>query len=330
MYNTVILTPEINLPITQLHNIFNDIEIGIGTWAWGDRLVWGFGNGYDEVDVAGAFTESIAGGIRFFDTAEVYGQGKSEEILGNLMQELEQDVIIATKMMPYPWRIFKQSLRKALMNSLKRLRKQKVELYQMHLQLPPMRVEKWMDDMAELHGEGLIEAIGVSNYDLQQTIAAHEALKKRGLRLASNQVEYHLLDRHIETCGLMEYCAAEGIKVIAYSPLALGVLTGKYSAQNPPGGTRAVRFSRNYLTKLQPLLKTMARIGNEHEGRSTAQVALNWVIQKGVLPIPGAKDAQQVMKNLGAVGWKLSADEMLLLEELSKGLQRSGWIKEGL
>lgn len=315
---------------SQHHPVFNDIDMGIGTWAWGDKLVWGFGNGYNEGDVTGAFNESIAGGIRFFDTAEVYGQGKSESILGGLTQEMDNQVIIATKMMPYPWRLFKNSLRNALKNSLKRLRRQKVDLYQIHMPLPPMRPEKWMDDMADLHNDGLIDAIGVSNYNLQQTIAAHETLKKHGLRLASNQVEYHLLDRHIETSGLIDYCAEEGIKVIAYSPLALGVLTGKYTAQNPPGGTRAARFSRNYLNELQPLLKTMARIGNEHEGKSNAQVAINWVIQKGALPIPGAKDARQAGQNLGATGWQLTKDEVLLLEEMSKDLQRSGWIREGI
>jgi len=123
------------------HPIFNNIDMGIGTWAWGDKLVWGFGNGYNEGDVIGAFTASIAGGIRFFDTAEVYGQGKSESILGELTKEIDIKVIIATKMMPYPWRLFKNSLRNALQNSLKRLRRQKVELYQIHMPLPHRRPE---------------------------------------------------------------------------------------------------------------------------------------------------------------------------------------------
>jgi len=318
------------LDLNNLHPVFDGIEMGIGTWSWGDRLVWGFGNGYNETDVRQAFYESYAGGIRFFDTAEVYGQGKSETILGDLMRETQDGCIIATKMMPYPWRIDQNSLKRALKNSLKRLGRSRVDLYQMHLPMPPISPKKWMQRMVELHEEGLIDAIGVSNYDLDQTIAAHEALKQQGLRLAANQVEYHLLDRHVDTNGLAEYCHAEGIKIIAYSPLALGVLTGKYNALNPPGGTRAARFSRNYLDKLQPLLKTMARIGNEHEGKSTAQVALNWVIQKGALPIPGAKDARQAAQNIGAVGWQLKPEEIALLEDLSKRLQRSGWIKEDL
>lgn len=305
------------------HQIFNGIEMGIGTWSWGDKLVWGYGDGYAENEIRQAFQECITNGVRFFDTAEIYGQGKSETILGELCAESGGDFTIATKMMPYPWRIRKNSLGLALKNSLKRLNMGKVALYQMHFPIPPIRVETWMNRMANLVEEGLIEAIGVSNYSLGQTVLAHEALKKRGLRLASNQVEYHLLDRQIETNGLMDYCRDEGIKIIAYSPLAMGILTGKYTPENPPRGTRAGQYNRGYLQKIQPFLKTMMRIGNEHEGKTAGQVALNWVIQKGALPIPGAKNAIQAAQNLGALGWQLKPDDMEMLDELSKSVQKS-------
>lgn len=303
--------------------IFNGIEMGIGTWSWGDKLVWGYGDGYAENEIRQAFQECITTGVRFFDTAEIYGQGKSETILGELCAESGGDFTIATKMMPYPWRLWKNSLGIALKNSLKRLNMDRVALYQMHFPIPPIRVETWMNRMANLAEEGLIEAIGVSNYSLGQTVLAHEALKKRGLRLASNQVEYHLLDRQIESNGLMDYCRDEGIKIIAYSPLAMGILTGKYTPENPPRGTRAGQYTRSYLQKIQPFLKTMMRIGNEHEGKTAGQVALNWVIQKGALPIPGAKNASQAAQNLGALGWQLKPDDMELLDELSKSVQKS-------
>jgi len=306
------------------HHIFDGVEIGVGTWAWGDRLVWGFGNGYSEKEVREAFLTSIRGGIRFFDTAEVYGQGKSESILGELIQETDEPVIIATKMMPFPWRVFKGSMRVALKNSLKRLKQSSIALYQMHVQIPPLRPQTWMKRMLEMHEIGLIDAIGVSNYNLAQTVEAHEALKKHGLRLASNQVEYHLLDRHIERDGLRDYCLEEGIKLIAYSPLAMGVLTGKYTAANPLRGTRGARYGREFLAGLQPMLNSMARIGNEHNGKTTAQVALNWVVQKQALPIPGAKDAHQAEQNLGAVGWKLTDDEISMLDEMSLKVQKTG------
>ena len=180
-----------------------------------------------------------------------------------------------------------------------------------------------MDRMAELFEAGKMEAIGVSNYNLTQTIAANERLKKHGIKLASNQVEYHLLDRQIEANGLMDYCKEEGIKIIAYSPLAMGVLTGKYTAQNPPRGTRSTRFSRDYLEKIQPLLKRMMHIGNDHEGKTAGQVALNWLIQKQALPIPGAKNAVQATQNAGALGWQLNRVEMEELEELSRHVQKN-------
>jgi len=302
---------------TQTSAIFTGIQLGIGTWAWGDRLVWGYGNGYSEADIRQAFKECVAGGIRFFDSAEVYGQGKAETLLGELCSQEDAEFVIATKMMPFPWRILHGSLRFALNNSLRRLQVKHVDLYQMHWPLPPVKVETWMDRMAELVAAGMVREIGVSNYNLEQTIKAHEALKKRGLRLASNQLEYHLLERHIENNGLMAYCFEQGIKIIAYSPLAMGILTGKYTPDNPPSGTRAAQYNRAYLEKIQPLLKTMIRIGNDADGKSAGQVALNWCIQKDTLPIPGVKNATQAFQNLGALGWQLKPDDVALLDEVS-------------
>ncbi|HOS52957.1 MAG TPA: aldo/keto reductase [Anaerolineaceae bacterium] len=301
----------------QTCDIFTRIQLGIGTWAWGDKLVWGYGNSYSEADIREAFKVCVGGGIRFFDSAEVYGQGKAETILGELCAQEDEEFVIATKMMPFPWRLFHNSLKFALQNSLRRLRVNQVQLYQMHWPLPPVKVDTWMDRMAEVVDAGMVKAVGVSNYNLEQTITAHEALKKRGLRLASNQVEYHLLERRIEQNGLMEYCLEEGIKIIAYSPLAMGILTGKYTPENPPAGTRAAQYNRSYLEKIQPLIKTLTRIGNDADGKSAGQVAINWCIQKGTLPIPGVKNAAQAVQNLGAIGWQLDAEEMALLDEVS-------------
>ena len=301
----------------QTCDIFTGIQLGIGTWAWGDKLVWGYGNSYSEADIREAFKVCVGGGVRFFDSAEVYGQGKAETILGELCAQEDEEFVIATKMMPFPWRLFHNSLKFALQNSLRRLRVNQVQLYQMHWPLPPVKVDTWMDRMAEVVDAGMVKAVGVSNYNLEQTITAHEALKKRGLRLASNQVEYHLLERRIEQNGLMEYCLEEGIKIIAYSPLAMGILTGKYTPENPPAGTRAAQYNRSYLEKIQPLIKTLTRIGNDADGKSAGQVAINWCIQKGTLPIPGVKNAAQAVQNLGAIGWQLDAEEMALLDEVS-------------
>jgi len=109
------------------------------------------------------------------------------------------------------------------------------------------------------------------------------------LGLASNQVEYHLLERRIEKNGLLERCNEQGIKIIAYSPLAMGILTGKYTPENPPSGVRASQYNRGFLEKVQPLIKNMKKMGMNHDGKTASQVALNWIICKGALPIPGAK-----------------------------------------
>jgi aryl-alcohol dehydrogenase-like predicted oxidoreductase len=297
--------------------VFEGIEIGTGAWSWGDRMIWNFGSGFNEKDVREVFEEAVAQKTVFFDTAEVYGQGKSETLIGQMIQDSGASVKIATKMMPFPWRLGKNALRNALQASLGRLQLSSVDLYQMHWPLKPVSVETWMQRMADLMDEGLIKAVGVSNYDLEKTRIAQQVLQKRGYRLASNQVEYHLLERTIENDGVMSYCQEQGIKIIAYSPLAMGILTGKYTPEHPPRGTRAVQYNPAYLSKVAPLLKTLSRIGNDHNAKTAGQVALNWLIRKGTLPIPGAKNLVQLQQNLGAVGWELSSEDMTLLDELS-------------
>jgi aryl-alcohol dehydrogenase-like predicted oxidoreductase len=225
--------------------------------------------------------------------------------------------------MPFPWRMGKNALRHALSGSLARLRLEQVDLYQMHWPLPPFPVERWMDQMANVHHEGLIKAIGVSNYDLKQTIKSVTELRKLGVSLASNQLEYHLLERRIEKNGLMDYCLQNGIKVIAYSPLAMGILSGKYTPENPPKGARASQYSPVFLTRIQPLIKLLKRFGQDHEGKTASQVALNWVICKGALPIPGAKNAKQASENSGATGWTLTNQEVEQLDEMSESVSQA-------
>jgi aryl-alcohol dehydrogenase-like predicted oxidoreductase len=312
---------------TQFHPIFDGIDIGIGTWAWGDRFVWGYGNKYREEDITEAFRESIENNVILFDTAEVYGQGKSESLLGKLLPSTNASVKIATKIMPFPWRLGKESLRHTLRGSLNRLKLEKVDLYQMHWPMRPVPVERWMEQMASVFQEGLISAIGVSNYNLEQTSRSVAELEKHGLSLASNQVEYHLLERRIEKNGMMDYCVQNGIKVIAYSPLAMGILSGKYTSENPPKGARASQYSRDLLKKIQPLIKLLKRIGQDHEGKTASQVAINWVICKGALPIPGAKNAKQASENSSATGWRLTSQEVQQLDEMSESVSPSSTTK---
>lgn len=297
--------------------VFENVELGIGTWSWGDRLYWGYGHGYNDQDIAQAFAACVNAGIHFFDTAEAYGQGRSETLLGQLVKTAPQPITVATKFMPYPWRLSRRALLRALRGSLRRLNLPQVDLYQMHWPFPPVNIETWMAAMSEAYHAGLIKAVGVSNYDRAQMQRSSSALTREGIPLASNQVEYHLLDRRVEKNGLLKQCQDEGITLIAYSPIASGVLTGKYSPENPVKGVRGTRYNAKTLAQVQPLLKLMKKIGADHDGKTPAQVAINWVICKGALPIPGVKNVSQAEQNVGGAGWRLTAAEVALLDEAS-------------
>jgi aryl-alcohol dehydrogenase-like predicted oxidoreductase len=295
-----------------------ETEIGLGAWAWGDRIVWNYGRTHTDEDIKNAFDTSLDAGICFLDTAEIYGQGRSETLIGQLIKSANKKVVIATKFMPFPWRMFKSSLTKALKNSLHRLGVDSVELYQIHMPLPPFPVEHWVESLAEAHRLGLTRTVGVSNYDKNQMQRAYTVLSNYGIPLASNQVEYSLLDRRIEKNGLLSRCEELGVRVISYSPLAKGMLTGKYTPENPPPGVRGRQYN-NILTGIQPLLKLMTEIGQDLGGKTCAQIAINWLICKKTLPIPGAKNAFQAEMNAGAVGWRLSEDQVKALDAASDG-----------
>lgn len=299
------------------------LQFGIGAWQWGDRMFWGYGKQYTLNDCREVFDASIAAGVRLFDTAEVYGQGASEQILGQFVRESGQNILIATKFMPYPWRLTRTAFIRALKASLRRLGVDSVFLYQIHQPIPVVKVETWMDAMVEAYHLGLIKSIGVSNYNLNWMLRASDHLAREGLTLYANQVEFNLIERSIEKNGVMERCKALGIKVIAYSPLAQGVLTGKYSQSSPPRGIRTSKFSRSFMKDILPLTELMHRIGSDHGGKSASQVALNWVMCKGAIPIPGAKNLQQAEINLGALGWQLTDQEIGLLEEASDRIHRN-------
>ena len=292
------------------------VEMGLGAWQWGDRVVWQYGHGYGDAEVRQAFQASLEEGIRFIDTAEVYGNGRSEQLLGQFLKETEQPVLIATKYFPFPWRFGKGALPRALKNSLARIGVESVDLYQIHWPSPLMGIDTAMGGLAECVKSGMTRTVGVSNFGQSRMLAAYSSLARHKVPLASNQVHYSLLNRTVEKDGTLARCKELGIRLIAYSPIEKGLLTGKYHADNPPPGVRARSYA-GLLLKLEPLLKLMTVIGQDHGGKSLAQIALNWVICKGALPIPGAKNADQAHENAGALGWKLTDEEVAKLEELS-------------
>lgn len=295
-------------------------QLCVGTWAWGDQLFWSYGKEYDESQVRDAFKVSLETGVNFFDTAELYGLGESEKLLGRLMQEMNQPVLIATKYFPLPWRFSHDAVADALTASLRRLQVPSVALYQVHQPFDFFMGQKTlMNSLAKEVKQGRIGAIGVSNYSADQMRQAQEILAAQGVPLAVNQMPYSLLGRQIESNGVLETARQLGITILAYSPLAQGLLTGKYTLENyqHPTGARRLdpRFSREGLEKITPLINLLKEIGQKYD-RTPAQVSLNWLIAQGnVIPIPGAKNADQAQQNAGALGWTMTQEEIDRIEQ---------------
>ena len=295
------------------------IELGLGAWQWGDRVVWQYGHGYGEEEVHEVFRLSITEGIRFIDTAELYGNGLSERLLGRFLKETDQPVLIATKFFPWPWRLSAGAIPRALKGSLARLNVENIDLYQIHWPSPILNTNRIMQGFAECVKSGMTRTVGVSNFGQSRMLAAYSSLARHNIPLASNQVHYSLLSRAVEKNGTLARCRELGIRLIAYSPIEKGLLSGKYSADNPPPGSRARSYA-NLLPRIQPLLKLMTEIGQDRGGKSNTQVALNWVICKGALPIPGAKTAGQAQENAGALGWRLTDEEVARLDAASDSI----------
>ena len=299
--------------------------LGLGTAQWGDATVWGYGREFNQQDAFDAFTTSVQAGITFIDTAEIYGRGMSERITGECVRGASSPVVVATKLFPFPTRLGRRTVNRAIDSSLKRLGLSHIDLYQVHWPAPFIPIPVLMNILADAVEAGKLRHIGVSNYSAAQMRQAHEALAKRGLPLASNQVEYSLLKRAPEVNGVMAACRELNVTLIAYSPLAHGLLTGKYTPHHPPPGMRRVMYSGK-LKPMEGLIRALAEVGQAH-GKTPAQVALNWLMRQGnadaaVLPIPGAKNARQAEQNAGALGWQMTEDESERLRTLSAALNQ--------
>jgi aryl-alcohol dehydrogenase-like predicted oxidoreductase len=297
------------------------IELGLGAWQWGDRVFWAYGQQYTDKEIREAFDISLNLGIRFVDTAEIYGSGYSERLLGRFMKEIDQPVLVAGKFFPWLWKITKGFIPRALKGSLDRLGVESLDLYQIHWPSMTLSPETMMEGMAECVKRGMTRTVGVSNFDEKQMIRAYTTLARHGIPLASNQVHYSLLTRGVERNGTLARCKALGIRLIAYSPLEKGLLTGKYSTANPPPGLRGSQYA-DLLKKIPPVLKLLQEIGQNHNGKTPAQVSLNWLICKGALPIPGAKNSRQAEENAGGAGWRLTDEEVARLDTATGNIHR--------
>ena len=291
---------------------------------WGQPTGWSrwtpaqlaYGPSHGTAEEEQALAASLAAGVNLVDTAEMYSAGASERRVGEVVHG--KDVLIATKFPPSPISNTKD-FSKALADSLARLDRSSIDLYQHHFPTKRVSIPELMALMADAVEAGQIKAVGVSNYSADEMRLAHAELAKRGIPLASNQVQYSLLYRRPEVDGVLEACRELGITLIAYSPLAMGALTGKYSAKKKASGLRRFmpNFGRKTMEAVQPVVAHLRRIGDGH-GKSPSQVALRWLVENDlVLPIPGAKNSQQAAENAGALSFSLTPEEVDVLSQTS-------------
>jgi pyridoxine 4-dehydrogenase len=303
--------------------------IGLGCWAWGDSLFWGY-NPKNDDQLKEVFDYAVENySPVLLDTAEVYGFGRSETLVGEYTaasQAADKDkVVIATKFAALPFRTKPESVVKACEASVKRLGGRPIDLYQIHFP-GAWANEAYWDGMAQAYEKGLIKAVGVSNYGVDATRACHKALEKRGIALASNQIQYSLLYRFPEDNGLLQACDDLGIQVLAYSPLALGLLTGKYrdaETVQSISGPRKQLFEKVVKDpQFAKVLDVMTAIADSHSTKTKqpvtlSQVAINWCRAKGTIPIPGARNLRQVQSNYASLDWNLQPEEIQALDEVS-------------
>ena len=292
-------------------------RMGLGAMTWGDakglarlhpaKTAYGGAEGLEEEKRA--LEASLEAGVDLVDTAAMYSGGASELRVGELARG--QDILIASK---FPSRFsFKvEDLPRELEGSLKRLGRDSIDLYQHHFPNTKISIPQLMEQLADAVEAGKVKAVGVSNYSAEQMREAHAALAKRGIPLASNQVEYSLVHRKPEVDGVLDACRELGITLIAYTPLGGGLLTGKYSPQHRAGGFfRRVlpQYGRKSLEAIQPVIQLLREIGDRYT-KSPSQVALRWLIEDPiVLPIPGAKNSKQAKDNAEALKFSLSPEE---------------------
>lgn len=300
--------------------------IGLGAWQFsegkgGARGSWKSLTPEATDEIVGS---ALDGGMNWFDTAELYGFGRSERGLSRALQRAGRangDVVIATKWNPILRTA--RSITSTIRKRLAFLEPFSIDLHQVHFPASLSSIESEMKAMAGLLESGQIRSVGVSNFSAKQMRRAHEALVSRGSVLASNQVKYSILDRRIESNGTLDAARELGITIIAYSPLEMGLLSGKFHKdpsllQNRPIARR-VRL-RRIIEKSRPLITALEEIAAAHQA-SVSQIALNWLVNFHgdiVVTIPGATKARHARESAGAMRFKLSASELDGIDKLSR------------
>jgi aryl-alcohol dehydrogenase-like predicted oxidoreductase len=285
--------------------------IGLGTWQFGSRD-WGYGPTYAGQEARAIVRRALELGVTVFDTAEIYGFGRSERILGEAIGDHRESAFLATKI--FPVLPVAPVVEQRAVASANRLGVRRLDLYQVHQPNPVVRDGTIMRGMRALQRVGLVGEVGVSNYSLERWRAAEEAL---GGRVLSNQVQYSLVHRSPER-DLLPYAQATGHVVIAYSPLAQGLLSGKYDRGSRPSNrvrTASPLFLPENLERAGPLITALREVADAHSA-TPAQVALAWVIHRpAVIAIPGASSLEQLESNVAAAEIELTDREYLTLQE---------------
>lgn len=305
--------------------------IGLGCWQFGKRQnysakVW---PELSDETIEGIVEKSLAGGINWFDTAEIYGNGASESALAAALKahgKRSEEVVVATKWWPM-WRTSGSILR-TIDRRLACLDPFGIDLHQVHHPFSLSASRGQMRAMAELIRQGKIRCVGVSNFTARRMRKAHAVLAEHGHPLVSNQVKYNLLDRRIEHNGVLEAAKELGITIIAFSPLEMGLLSGKF--HDDPAlikSTEGYRktfyksiFKGKRIERTRPLIDALRELGGRYQA-SPSQVALNWLIHfhgETVVAIPGATKVRHAEQNVAAMGFRLTDDELNQLDRLSQ------------
>ncbi|MDP7734117.1 aldo/keto reductase [Mycobacterium paragordonae] len=300
----------------QVEGVGQVSRIGLGTWQFGSRE-WGYGDNYASGAARDIVQRARALGVTLFDTAEVYGLGKSERILGEALGDERAEVAVASKI--FPVAPFPAVIKQRERASARRLQLDRIPLYQVHQPNPVVPDTVIMPGMRDLLDEGKIGAAGVSNYSLSRWQQADAAL---GRPVISNQVHFSLAHpRALD--HMVPFAERENRIVIAYSPLAQGLLGGKYGVDNRPGGVRAVNplFGTENLRRIEPLLQTLRDVASD-VGAQPAQVALAWLISlPGVVAIPGASSVEQLEFNVAAAEVELPAESRDALTDAARAFK---------
>ena len=310
--------------------------IGLGCWQFseGRGMAGQIWPALDRETMDAVVAEALRGGITWYDTAQAYGDGASERALARALEHAgaePDEVTVATKWLP----ILKPAsdIRRNIATRAACLAPYPVDLYQVHIPWSISSIAAQMREMAALVRAGSVRAVGVSNFSARQMAKAGAALQAEGIPLASNQVRINLLDRRIETNGVLELARRHRVTLIAYSPLAQGVLTGRFHEDPsrvptlPRGRRSRLSPSSRFLTpeglaRSAPLIQELRAVGESH-GVTPAQVALAWLITyygEAVVAIPGASRPEQAAQAASAMDLRLSAAEIAGIDRLSAGI----------